>query len=106
MRVDLARALLEDRDVIVFDEYTSVVDRDVAKVCSLAVNKAIRNQNKKFIAVSCHDDIIEWLQPDWVYDTNQQTFPFGPGNVLKSRLTSSTPTETQDFGRYLGSIII
>jgi ABC-type lipoprotein export system ATPase subunit len=79
MRVDLARALLENRDVIVFDEYTSVVDRDVAKVCSLAVNKAIRNQNKKFIAVSCHDDIIEWLQPDWVYDTNQQTFSFRSG---------------------------
>ena len=80
MRVDLARALLEDRDVIVFDEYTSVVDRDVAKVCSLAVNKAIRNQNKKFIAVSCHDDIIAWLQPDWVYDTNQQTFSFRDRN--------------------------
>ena len=79
MRVDLARALLEDRDVIVFDEYTSVVDRDVAKVCSLAVNKAIRNQGKKFIAVSCHDDITEWLQPDWLYDTNQQTFSFRSG---------------------------
>ena len=79
MRVDLARALLEDRNVIVFDEYTSVVDRDVAKVCSLAVNKAIRNKGKKFIAVSCHDDIIAWLQPDWVYDTNQQSFSFRDG---------------------------
>ena len=79
MRVDLARALLEDRELIVFDEYTSVVDRDVAKVCSLAVNKAIRNQGKKFIAVSCHDDITAWLQPDWLYDTNQQTFSFRSG---------------------------
>jgi ABC-type lipoprotein export system ATPase subunit len=86
MRVDLARALLEERDVIVFDEYTSVVDRDVAKVCSLAVNKAIRNQHKKFIAVSCHDDIIEWLQPDWVYDTNQQTFSFRDGHEKRPEI--------------------
>lgn len=58
MRVDLARALLE-KDFIVFDEFTSVVDRQVAKTACIAINKAIKNTNKKFIAVSCHKDIIE-----------------------------------------------
>jgi len=105
MRVDLARALLENRDVIVFDEYTSVVDRDVAKVCSLAVNKAIRNQKKKFIAVSCHDDIIEWLQPDWVYDTNQQTFSFRinekrPAITVDVFDTLRNPELWNVFGKY------
>lgn len=42
MRCDLARAILEKRDLFVFDEFTSVVDRDVAKVGSLAMQKAIR----------------------------------------------------------------
>lgn len=63
MRVDLARALLEN-DKICFDEFTSVVDRNVAQTMCIATNKTIKKLNKQFIAVSCHYDIIEWLQPD------------------------------------------
>lgn len=69
MRVDLARALLSN-DLVVFDEFTSVVDRNVAKNVSVAVNKYVKRSGKKFIAVSCHRDIIEWLQPDWAFDTD------------------------------------
>lgn len=74
MRVDLARAMLENKDLFVFDEFTSVVDRNVAKIGSLAMQKAIRKTNKKFIAVGCHFDIIDWLMPDWVFNTNDMTF--------------------------------
>lgn len=74
MRCDLARALLENRDIIVFDEFTSVVDRTIAKVGSMAVQKAIRRANKKFIAVTCHHDVKDWLQPDWVFNTDSMTF--------------------------------
>lgn len=70
MRVDLARLLLE-KDFIVFDEFTSVVDRQVAKTSCIAINKAIKKTNKQFIAVTCHYDVIEYLQPDWIFDTNQ-----------------------------------
>lgn len=69
MRVDLARALLE-KDKICFDEFTSVVDRNVAETMCIATNKAVKKLDKQFIAVSCHYDIIEWLQPDWIFDTN------------------------------------
>lgn len=74
MRVDLARALLSEKDLIVFDEFTSVVDRNVAKIGSFATQKNIRRAKKHFIAVSCHYDIEEWLLPDWVFDTNSMTF--------------------------------
>jgi ABC-type branched-subunit amino acid transport system ATPase component len=50
MRVELARSLLSKKDIVVFDEFTSVVDRQVAKVGSFAVQKAVRKQNKKFIS--------------------------------------------------------
>lgn len=73
MRVDLARALLSDNSVIVFDEFTSVVDRHIAKIGSLCVSKAVRKSNKKFIAVSCHDDILEWLEPDWAFCTDSMS---------------------------------
>lgn len=70
MRVDFARAILEYR-FFVFDEFTSVVDRNVAQTMCMAVEKAIRNAGRKFVAVSCHRDIIEYLQPDWVFDTDR-----------------------------------
>lgn len=47
MRCDLARAILEKRDLFVFDEFTSVVDRNVAKIGSLAMQKAIRRGGAK-----------------------------------------------------------
>lgn len=74
MRVDLARAILENKDLIVFDEFTSVVDRNIAQIGSFAMQKAIRRTNKKFIAVTCHFDVEDWLLPDWVFDTNSMTF--------------------------------
>ena len=74
MRCDLARAILSSNDLFVFDEFTSVVDRNVAQVGSFAMQKAIRKTNKKFIAVTCHYDVEDWLLPDWVFDTNSMTF--------------------------------
>jgi ABC-type ATPase involved in cell division/GNAT superfamily N-acetyltransferase len=55
----------KDGDVILVDEYTSVVDRDVAKAMSFALQKYIRKLNKKIILACCHYDILEWLMPDW-----------------------------------------
>jgi len=39
MRVDLANAILSDNDLFVFDEFTSVVDRNVAQIGSFAMQK-------------------------------------------------------------------
>ncbi len=73
-RATIARHFLEDeRDSIVIDEFTSVVDRQVAKVASHAVQKFIRKAGKRFVAVTCHYDIIDWLQPDWVLDMATRT---------------------------------
>ena len=76
-RCEIARLLLDDEnypDLIVLDEYSSVIDRQVAKASSAAVQKFIRQSNKRFIAVSCHSDILEWLSPDWVYETSGSIF--------------------------------
>lgn len=60
-------ASAKEGDTILIDEYTSVVDRDVAKAMSFALQKYVRRQNKKIIVASCHFDILEWLMPDWTY---------------------------------------
>jgi energy-coupling factor transporter ATP-binding protein EcfA2 len=75
-RCDLARAIASALDatgeppLVVFDEFTSVVDRQVAQVGSAAIAKAVRGglARVRFVAVSCHHDVAEWLEPDWVVD--------------------------------------
>jgi len=53
--------------LVVMDEYTSVVDRTVAQIGSAALARTVRRLGRKFIAVTCHEDVEAWLQPDWVY---------------------------------------
>jgi GNAT superfamily N-acetyltransferase len=69
---DSGRKLIADsrQPLVVFDEFTSVVDRNVAKVCSAAIVKGIRRGSipSRFVAVSCHYDVADWLEPDWIVD--------------------------------------
>ena len=112
MRVDLARAILQESDMVVFDEFTSVVDRTIAKTASYAIQKAIRKNGcgKKFVAVSCHKDIQEWLMPDWVYDTDKRSF-FGLGANIASPISNLMSIDwataiRSGYGTFLGSITI
>ena len=73
-RVTLARTLAEAPELAVVDEFTSVVDRTVAQIGSAALAKTVRASQRRFVAVSCHYDIEDWLQPDWKYDTSSGQF--------------------------------
>lgn len=73
-RVNLARTLAEKPELAVIDEFSSVVDRTVAQIGSHAVAKAVRASQRKLIAVTCHYDVEEWLQPDWRYDVARDQF--------------------------------
>lgn len=104
MRVDLARKLLSE-ETIVFDEFTSVVDRQVAKVMCIAIKKAMKHfPEKRFIAIGCHHDVIEYLQPDWLFntDTMKQVFPLAHNQ--NKNITSENVGKTN--GENLASIII
>ena len=62
----------EINDIILIDEFTSVVDRDVAKAMSYSIGKYIRKKNLKVIFASCHFDIMEWLMPCFIYSPNKE----------------------------------
>ena len=71
-RANLARVLCEEPDKVVIDEFTSVVDRQIAKFGALAFQKAwkrlAKKTGKQCVLLSCHYDIIDWVEPDWVFD--------------------------------------
>jgi len=106
MRVDLANALLSDNEIIIFDEFTSVVDRQVASVASYAISKLIKKENKKFIAVWCHYDILDWIEPDWIFDTKDFTFMKERVATKDLKLNWKLENENIVNGNYLKSIII
>ena len=80
-----------ERPLVVFDEFTSVVDRQVAQVGSAAVAKAVRGDLAavRFVAVGCHYDVAEWLEPDWVIDMATRE--------LRAEASSATAIELEMF---------
>jgi ABC-type dipeptide/oligopeptide/nickel transport system ATPase subunit len=104
-RAGLARLICEAPDKVVIDEFTSVVDRQIAKIGASAFSKAWRKtKGKQIVLLSCHYDIVEWLQPDWVYDTRTGEVKKKPQN---DRLLNSTfGRSTEVTGSFLNRIII
>ncbi len=93
--------------LLVFDEFTSTLDRTIACTASFALAKYLRSRQKsevgdqksqvrdrlptsdlrlptsdlrpltsplRFVALSCHTDILPWLGPDWILDLGQSRF--------------------------------
>ena len=68
-RLDIAKAIYEaNGSIVVLDEYTSVVNRAAAQSMSFALLRYARQKGLKIIIASCHFDIIEWLQPDYIFN--------------------------------------
>jgi GNAT superfamily N-acetyltransferase len=89
---------------LVFDEFTSTLDRTIAKTTSAALARLLRrtgegslnpepqsrNPSLRFVALSCHTDILPWLAPDWVLELKAgPSFPDASGRLVceASRLT-------------------
>ena len=73
-RADMAMRI---KDNAVFDEFTSIVDRPTAKSMSHALGNYVRqNDYKGVVLASPHKDIIEYLQPDWVYDVDTREITY------------------------------
>lgn len=75
-RAGLARIICEKPQEIVIDEFTSVIDRQIARIGSQAFQKSWRRNNPtgKVVLLTPHYDILEWIQPDWIIDTKTKDF--------------------------------
>lgn len=74
-RVLIARSLKSNS---VVDEFTSTVDRHTARSLAASIRVyADRHDVHHLTFASCHRDIIDWLDPDWTYDTLTQRMDRG-----------------------------
>jgi len=106
-RFEMALAL--DQGINVVDEFTSVVDRDTAKSLALSIRKHYdqRGTTDPLYIASCHRDIIDWLDPEWVYDTDLQKLDnrrsllrLGTRPKLALTIRSTTPDYWRYFSKY------
>lgn len=103
-RAGLARAVCGEAEDVVIDEFTSVVDRQIAKIGAGAFSKAWRRRGRgRAVLLACHYDIIEWLQPDWVLDTASGAVKKKPrsaqGPALDLTFSRSTPVTGATLSR-------
>lgn len=100
-------ALALDQGICCVDEFTSVVDRDTAKALAYSVRKYFdRNPGVLYIA-TCHRDIIDWLDPEWVYDTDLQVLDnrrsllrLGQRPPITLHIRGTTPDDWRRFSKY------
>jgi ABC-type lipoprotein export system ATPase subunit/GNAT superfamily N-acetyltransferase len=106
-RFEMAMCL--DQGINKIDEFTSVVDRDTAKSLAYSVRKYYdqRGTTDPLYIASCHRDIIDWLDPEWVYDTDLQVLdnrrsPFRMGSRPQLTLTikGTSPEMWRYFSKY------
>lgn len=94
-RLDIAKAIYDaDGGVVLIDEYTSVVNRAAAKSMSFALQRYVRQKNLKLIIASCHFDIIEWLQPDYIFNLEHRD---EDGNVELEKMVYSDDKDYNAF---------
>lgn len=109
-RAEAALLMTKTDGIVVIDEWTSVVDRTVAKAMSHCVQKFARKHKKQIILLSCHYDILEWVKPDWMIDCNKQEFhlPKEEGFFLprKKSSPSASGKSAENAGSILASITI
>jgi len=68
-------ALSLDKSINFIDEFTSIVDRSTAKSLSSSIKKYFDKGAVKTLYIATpHSDVIEWLLPNHVYDTDHKVF--------------------------------
>lgn len=91
-RLDLCMSLYRAREagIALIDEFSSVVNRDVAKSMSYALQRYVRQKKLKVAICSCHFDIIEWLTPDYIFNLEHKD---KDGNVELERMVYADDTD-------------
>jgi ABC-type ATPase with predicted acetyltransferase domain len=98
-RAEAVLLMCQSNEIIFIDEWTSVVDRTVAKAMSICLSKYAKKHNKKIILLSCHYDILEWLSPNWLIDCNKQEFKLPKSESFFFTEREQLQFEIREIGR-------
>ena len=104
-RASLARSLGDGARI---DEYTSTVSRTVAKSASRSLRAWVdRSDTTNLVLATCHYDVLDWLRPDWVINTDSGTFTAEDTDTVAeehwwTRFTEPSPAGSISMSRSTG----
>jgi len=104
-RADVA---LNIDNYVIFDEWTSTIDRQVAKSTCNGIKRFIdKNKLHNIVFCSCHKDYINYLKPDFVIDLDtEKVYDCRNADLDFQSASASTKPKTKIAGAFLKNIII
>jgi len=95
-RADLA---INIQSNMIVDEFVSYVDNDTALGLSNSIQKYIRSKKfKNIVFASLNKDLVNYLEPDWVYDTDDKSLSIN-SNIYDLSINTSEPQLKPIFKR-------
>lgn len=98
-RYRMAKMIESQQDTWCIDEFCSFLDRTTAKIVSYNIQKIARKYNKRLIVATAHNDLGDYLQPNYIFD-----FGFGEGLHIEKKNYDSINPFLKDITVELGNI--
>lgn len=97
-RYKIAKMLSMNKDVLVFDEFCSTLDRETGKGVAFCIQKLVRRAKKTLIVATAHDDLIQDLAPSVLVRKNYgyQTDVTYPGRTLNLKCSLMDDVTVQE----------
>lgn len=73
-RAQIARGLAEKREPLVVDDFAAALDRASARIAAAVLAKAVRRLHRRLVVATVREDLVRWLDPDWVYEPDAEIF--------------------------------
>lgn len=74
-RAEIAGRLASPGDIIVLDDFLNGLDRITAKAVAWTIGRAVKTAGRTLIAVTPHDDLADYLNPDLIVRCNNSHVP-------------------------------
>lgn len=99
-RLNIALLLKNSSDIVIIDEFSSLVDRATAKGLAKGVSSWCRKNNKKLVIASIHNDIFSYMYPDWIWSTTSQKFITYQAESLQIKYEVGSVHDWPQFQQY------
>lgn len=106
LRFEIAYKLAEAQRIIFIDEFTSMLDRQVAQNLALNINRLADQYNKNIVLITAHYDILNWVKVDRLVDTTLKKSHTPQTNQHVDYTTWKSITYQEICGEYLKTITI
>lgn len=106
LRFEIAYKLTTQDKTIYVDEFTSMLDRQVAKNLTLNIYKLISKYNKNIVICTAHYDVLDWIKVDRLVDTTLKKAYSPQINQHVTHTSWKSEVYREICGEFLSNIII